>query len=298
MPFATLFWIFLRYIYESIPGKKKPPEKFFVNIICIGLSCRLQTWRLGMKIEKMKKHFIDCVRRDPLLSGKTKREYIYIINAIPNRILQSRDAKKIIEFYHKKARKTVAQRLSVFRKFYKMFSEPFKDVEYRTHSRDERLKEAFTDDQIDELVRKANSKFMKVIIILLYLTGLRINELLKADLTTSDKYYELNIIGKGKSKAEKVLIPKQNEILRKCLGEYFKIEHKHKKEYYNVWKQFRSLKEKCGIKNNKLTLHSLRHSAAERFQKLYGIGEARRILRHKDFKTTEIYLGNIETLLK
>ncbi len=248
-----------------------------------------------MSIRKSKKGFINFIKRSKL-KPKTKLEYINVFESIPSRILQRRDVSVYRDYLKGKSRKTIAMRLSVYRRYMKFMGYDFKDVQYITYDIDKKLKDSFTPMQVKSMVDISTDKFMKAVITILYFTGLRIGELLNSDLQIVKGSYRVSIIGKGKTKSETIILykKKSNKLVIGALNEYFKPKHKHKKQYYYVWREFKEIKIRLGIDSPRLTLHSLRHSAAERFRRKYGDFEAMRMLRHRDYKTTEIYLNNKE----
>ncbi len=243
-----------------------------------------------------KRNFINQVNNDRRLKPKSKHEYIRIIKNIPDKYLIRCNVESYVRYLHQKSNKTISLYVSVYRRYMKFCKVDYKDMIIYTSNRGEHLKDSFTPKELSNMVRSSD-QFMGALISILYLTGLRIGELISSDLIRENRNYILVFIGKGKIKAEQFLISKKQKKLCTHLDVFFSPEFKHRRVYYSIWRDFKELKEKNNINSKRLTIHSIRHSAAERFQRKYGESVAQRMLRHRDFRTTEIYINTSSTKL-
>lgn len=150
----------------------------------------------------------------------------------------------------------------------------------------------------------------KAIIILASVLGLRANEIVNInvnDIEQKDDVYIVNILGKGyQEKSTKKAIPKQvyfyiqqyldvkdsvkpNDALFTSTSNRALNKRLTKESLsYIVKNRFKN----SGFNSSKLTLHSLRHLTADITLKITNnnIYKTQQYLRHKDTKTTEIYL--------
>ncbi len=240
--------------------------------------------------------FINSIRRNPRLKTKTKKEYIRIFKSIPASLLSRKNCGVFRDFLEEKSKKTIALYLSVYRRYMRFCGYRFEDIIYYTHESGVKLKDSFSEKEIFRIVRDSDL-FMKSLILILYLTGLRISELLGSSLEESNCYLVISFLGKGKTNQEKIFIRKEKNTLNAALREFYKGKYIYRRKYYPIWKTFKKTMLRNGIDSPRLTLHSIRHSAANRFRRLYGEHKAMMLLRHKDFRTTEIYLDSSEIYL-
>ncbi len=244
-----------------------------------------------------KTKFINSVNRRKL-KKKTKFEYIRIIKSIDDKYIKKKDLELFKkDLLKKKSPKTTALYCSVLRNYFNFHKIEYKNIPVYTSSRGIHLKDSFTEQELKRLHKNAD-EFIKSMIICLYYTGLRISELINGELIRNKKYYRLSFMGKGKTKAEDFIIYKSKKFLCSNLETFYNPAYKDRRVYYSIWKDFRDLKLRCGFTSKKLTIHSIRHSAAERFKQNFGELTAQRMLRHRDFRTTEIYINNDSTVLK
>lgn len=171
---------------------------------------------------------------------------------------------------------------------------------------------------IETIPEQTNKKELqlrnKAIILLLFGSGLRVNELINLETTDyilKDNIYYVSIIGKGKAKDNKELIPIAPET-SKAINNYLEIR-KHKSNYLfcNIQSKKmtrqginKTLKEISKITDKKYNLnitprcssHALRHGLARHLliNKQMPINQVKDILRHKKLDTTIKYLTNSE----
>lgn len=234
------------------------------------------------------------------LKQRTIEEYKKCIKIVPIRLLQKRSIPAIRKYFEKQnqARKTVAQRLSVCRSFFKFCKVKFTDERYVTHSRNISLKEAFNRDEVKKLIENCEDIFTKSIIIFLVKTGLRISELLNCQMWLSDDKSSIFIrfLGKGRWTFDTLSI--SSESMQDCYDIFIGSDVRQR-IYKNIYKHFMQSKSKSKIDNKKKTIHSLRHSFAI-FQKEAGASsiDIQYMLRHKDLETTQIYLFENQNIIQ
>lgn len=171
---------------------------------------------------------------------------------------------------------------------------------------------------IETIPEQTNKKELqlrnKAIILLLFGSGLRVNELINLETTDyilKDNIYYVSIIGKGKAKDNKELMPIAPET-SKAINNYLEIR-KHKSNYLfcNIQSKKmtrqginKTLKEISKITDKKYNLnitprcssHALRHGLARHLliNKQMPINQVKDILRHEKIETTIKYLTNSE----
>ena len=172
---------------------------------------------------------------------------------------------------------------------------------------------------IETIPEQTNKKELqlrnKAIILLMFGSGLRVNELInlkRNDYILKNNIYYISIIGKGKAKDNKELIPIAPETSQ-AINNYLEIK-KHKDNKYlfsNIRNQKltrqginKTLKQIAIITDKKHDLnitprcssHALRHGLARHLliNKQMPINQVKDILRHENLETTIKYLTNSE----
>ncbi len=156
-----------------------------------------------------------------------------------------------------------------------------------------RLPEVLSQQEIKNIIEAAPSKKSRLIIEMLYYTGMRVSELinLKRNDIDLDKG-EIIIIGKG-NKERKILLPKKLiEELRNWLNEHegdYLFSKDKPMSARNIQKMLKTIKHKIGLKKP-LTPHKLRHSfATHLLEQGLDIRTIQVLLGHENLNTTQIY---------
>lgn len=177
-------------------------------------------------------------------------------------------------------------------------------------------KEALTESQAIDLINYYNSsdidsKRNKAIISLMLTSGMRVNELsnaLMSDISNINNQTCLYVLGKGKT--EKLDYIKIDTRVEKLIRDYVSMKPSIKEDTpiftndrYNLntkltTRTIENIINKAlkgiGIKSNKITSHSLRHTYATLlFNQGKDILVVKDALRHSDIKTTQIYINSI-----
>lgn len=169
--------------------------------------------------------------------------------------------------------------------------------------KEKRLPEVLNKDEIDAVIKAAETKKSELMIRLLYFTGLRVSELvnLKAEYVDFEQS-QIRVIGKG-NKERRVLLP---EGIKEKLKNY--IENHQNQAYLlskdkpltprNMQKILTKIAKKLELKK-KLTPHKLRHSfATHLLESGTDIRTIQVLLGHENLSTTQIYTQVTDELYK
>lgn len=149
-------------------------------------------------------------------------------------------------------------------------------------------------EEIKKLIEKAHTTKSKLIIKLLYSTGLRVSELIK--LKWNDLEYENNTawVRGGKGKKDRVIIISPNLIndlkkLKKDSEYVISGRENTNLSVKNIQKIIRNTAKRANI-NKKVTPHTLRHSfATHLLEEGTDIRMIQELLGHSNLQTTQIY---------
>ncbi len=161
--------------------------------------------------------------------------------------------------------------------------------------KDRQLPEILTKDEIKLLIENTETRKSKLIVSLLYSSGLRVSEIVNLQPNNIDFEENIGRVKKGKGGKDRVFTLSNQ--LGKDLQLYLK---KHKGNQYlfsktkplttrNIQKIVKNLKNKCKI-NKKVTPHTLRHSFATHLLEAgTDIRLIQALLGHASLNTTQIY---------
>ncbi len=176
------------------------------------------------------------------------------------------------------------------------FSEVLKKPlsEIKVPKKDRRLPDVLTKDEVRALINSTETKKSRLMLSLLYSSGLRVSELVK--LKPQDINFEENIGwargGKGGKDRMFILSDKLSKELKNYLSkrENRQLFSKDKPlTTRNVQKIIKRLREKAGIQK-KVTPHTLRHSfATHLLENGTDIRKIQVLLGHSSLNTTQIY---------
>jgi len=222
------------------------------------------------------KKFLDFVEKSRLnLSDDSVRSYLLIQNVGIN---TSRLQYASISFF-----------------FREILKRPFSFEQVPIKKKEKLLPKVISKDKIKEMIEKTKNIKHKLIIKLLYSSGLRLQELI--DLRRKDIDFERRIINIKKGKGGKGRISLISETLKLDLLKYYS-NNTFKTEYVfegrngkytkkSVQKVLKEVGERAGIR---VTPHMLRHSfATHLLEQGTDIRHIQKLLGHSDLKTTEIY---------
>lgn len=199
--------------------------------------------------------------------------------------------------------RTIAVRIAALRFFFvKVLRRPYRQVDLVYPKQPERLPVILSEEEVARLIESASSSYHRVILMTLYGTGLRREELCRLKLTDIDSQRMVIHVrqGKGNRDREVTLSPRLLEVLR----EYWKwrkpkiflfpSQQRNRGEkpidsktvYYAV----REAARRSGIKK-KVAPHLLRHSwATHLLERGTDLKTIQVLLGHVDLESTTIYL--------
>ena len=176
-----------------------------------------------------------------------------------------------------------------------ILKQPFTNEEVPVKKKQRTLPKVLSKEQIKELIRTTDNIKHKLIIKLLYASGLRLSELIH--LKRKDIDFDRNIIMVVNGKGNKDRITLISESLRLDLLKYYSTAH-FKTDYVfegrngkYTQKSVQKVMEKAGKKLGiRIHPHMLRHSfATHLLEDGIDIRYIQHLLGHSDLKTTEIY---------
>ncbi|OIO81551.1 hypothetical protein AUJ84_00800 [Candidatus Pacearchaeota archaeon CG1_02_32_132] len=157
------------------------------------------------------------------------------------------------------------------------------------------LPEVLTKEEVKRLIDSAETKKSRLLISLLYSSGLRVSELVNLKPTEINFDENTGKVKKGKGSKDRMFIISEN--LAKDLGDYLKKKKEHQYVFSkdkplttrNIQKIVKNLRVKAGI-NKKVTPHTLRHSfATHLLEEGTDIRMIQTLLGHASLNTTQLY---------
>lgn len=233
-------------------------------------------------------------------SPLTVRNYSFFVEKFlqhankPVKELNEEDAKNYLaSLFEDKAKNTIMLAAAALKFFYQeILNEEIGKI--RIPKKEKRLPEVLSKDEIKKLLDSAETKKSRLIISLLYSSGLRVSEVVNLKPQHIDFEEKIGWVRKGKGSKDRMFI--LSEQLGKEIQNYLK---KRNNTYVfskdkplttrNLQKIVKHTKQKAGI-NKKVTPHTLRHSFATH---LLEAGNDIRIIQallgHASLNTTQIY---------
>lgn len=215
------------------------------------------------------------------------------INKAPMEITED-DAKEFLaEMFETKSRNTIALASSSIRFFFKLLGKT--DIKINLPKKEQKLPNILTKDEVARLIRAANTKKSKLIISILYSTGMRVSEVVNLQRQNLDLENNEGMVKSGKGKKDRLFII--NAELCVGLKEYLK---DHEENIYvfskeealtprNIQKIMKKTAFRAGIKK-RVTPHTLRHSfATHLLESGVDIRIIQALLGHENLQTTQIY---------
>ena len=161
--------------------------------------------------------------------------------------------------------------------------------------RPKELPKYLTPQEVNKLIEATNDNKEKLIVKLLYTTGIRVGELVKIKIQDIDiDNCTIRVFGKGSKEREVFFPPSLRQLIRKVKGDrppddYLIKGKRGPIHYVTVERIVRKLAKKAGLKK-KVTPHILRHSfATHALSKGMDVREIQELLGHASLKTTQVY---------
>jgi integrase/recombinase XerD len=198
---------------------------------------------------------------------------------------------------------TIAGRISAIRFFFvKVLRRPYREIDLVYPKRPERLPVILSEEEVRRLIESACSSYHRVILMTLYGTGLRREELSRLKLTDVDSPRMVIHVrqGKGNKDRDVTLSPRLLEVLRaywkwrKPKVYLFPSLYRNRPEQpitaKTIWYAVREAARRAGIKK-KVSPHILRHSwATHLLERGTDLKAIQVLLGHVDLESTTLYL--------
>lgn len=198
---------------------------------------------------------------------------------------------------------TIVARIAALRFFFvKVLRRPYRQVDLVYPKQPERLPVILSEEEVARLIESANSSYHRVILMTLYGTGLRREELCRLKLTDIDSQRMVIHVrqGKGNRDREVTLSPRLLEVLREYWKwrkpKIFLFPSQQRKrgekpiDSKTVYYAVREAARRAGIKK-KVAPHLLRHSwATHLLERGTDLKTIQVLLGHVDLESTTIYL--------
>jgi site-specific recombinase XerD len=198
---------------------------------------------------------------------------------------------------------TIVGRIAALRFFFvKVLRRPYRQMDLVYPKRPERLPIILSEEEVARLIESASNSYHRVILMMLYGTGLRREELCRLRLTDIDSQRMVIHVrqGKGNRDREVTLSPRLLEVLRaywkwrKPKTYLFPSHQRQRKEQpitaKTVYHAVRAAARRSGIKKQ-VTPHLLRHSwATHLLERGTDLKTIQVLLGHVDLESTTIYL--------
>jgi integrase/recombinase XerD len=203
----------------------------------------------------------------------------------------------------KLAVETIVGRISALRFFFvKVLRRPYREIDLVYPKRPERLPVVLSEQEVARLIESAITSYHRVILMTLYGTGLRREELCRLKVTDIDSQRMVVHVrqGKGNKDRDVTLSPRLLEVLRaywkwrKPKTYLFPSLYRKRPEQpidsKTVWHAVREAARRAGIKK-KVSPHLLRHSwATHLLERGTDLRTIQVLLGHVDLEATTIYL--------
>src|SRR5215469_1256927 len=198
---------------------------------------------------------------------------------------------------------TIVGRIAALRLFFvKVLRRPYRDIDLVYPKRPERLPVILSEEEVARLIESASTSYHRVILMTLYGTGLRREELCRLKVTDVDSQRMVIHVhqGKGHKDRDVTLSPKLLQVLRdywkwrKPKTYLFPSPYRSRTERpidsKTVWHAVRKAARRAGIPK-KVSPHLLRHSwATHLLERGTDLKTIQVLLGHFDLEATTIYL--------
>ena len=198
---------------------------------------------------------------------------------------------------------SVIARTSALRFFFiKVLRRPQREIDLVYPKRQDRLPVILSEEEVARLIESATTSYHRVILMTLYGTGLRREELCRLKVTDIDSQRMVVHVrqGKGNKDRDVTLSPRLLEVLRDywkwrkpktyLFPSLYRKQPEHPIDSKTVWYAVREAARRAGIKK-KVSPHLLRHSwATHLLERGTDLKTIQVLLGHVDLEATTIYL--------
>ena len=198
---------------------------------------------------------------------------------------------------------TIVARIAALRFFFvKVLRRPYRELDLVYPKCPERLPVILSEQEVARLIESASTSYHRVIVMTLYATGLRREELCRLKLTDVDSQRMVIHVrqGKGNRDRDVTLSPRLLEVLRAywkwrkpqtyLFPSLYRCRSEKPITSHSVWYAVREAARRAGIKK-KVSPHLLRHSwATHLLERGTDLKTIQVLLGHVDLEATTIYL--------
>ncbi len=234
-------------------------------------------------------------------SQLTVRNYSFFVNKFilkankPVEQLTQDDARNYLaEMFEDKSKNTIMLAAAALKFFYaEILKKDFGEI--KMPKKDKRLPEVLTRDEVSKLINSAETRKSRLILSLLYSSGLRVSELV--NLKPQDINFAENIgwVRGGKGSKDRMFTLSSNlageikEYLKRKENSRYLFSEEDPLTTRNIQKIVKQLRTKADIQK-KITPHTLRHSfATHLLENGTDIRMIQALLGHSSLNTTQIY---------
>jgi len=234
------------------------------------------------------------------LSSMTVRNYSFFVDKFliktnkPVELINEDDVKLYLsDLFDSKSKNTIMLAAAALKFFYKeIMKKEWKDI--RVPKKDKKLPEVLTKDEVKALINSADNEKSRLMISLLYSSGLRVSELVNLKINDVNFQDNTGMVRKGKGSKDRLFA--LSSTLTGDIGKYLEgrdNEYVFSKEKplttRNIQKIIYHTRKRAGI-NKKVTPHTLRHSfATHLLENGVDIRIIQTMLGHSNLNTTQVY---------
>lgn len=234
-------------------------------------------------------------------SPKTIKNYLFFNKKFlefvnkPSATINVDDIKSYLASMDKLSTATLSLAIASLRFYYEklMHKDIFTDIE--TPKKEKRLPNVLTKKEVEQLIESADNRKSRLIISLLYSSGLRVSELVNLkneDINTEEK---IGWVRLGKGRKDRVfilsekIVPQINEFKENHADFKLLFSRNDPLTTRNIQKIVKNASKKAGF-SKKITPHTLRHSfATHLLESGTDIRFIQELLGHANLSTTQIY---------
>ena len=250
-----------------------------------------------------RKEAIEKIKTELKLKGSSEltiRNYIWFVEkflAQTNKTIDELDEEDVKSFLanmiDSKSRSTVSLAASSLKYFFSLFDKPIKSI--NLPKKEKTLPEVLSRNEVKKMMELADTHKSKLIIKLLYSSGVRVSELVNLKVNDIDFNEKIGWVRKGKGRKDRVFV-----LSTKIIPELVGYLSNHQDHVYifskekpltprNIQKIVKKLAAKAEI-TKRVTPHTLRHSFATHLLEAgTDIRKIQALLGHENLSTTQIY---------
>lgn len=235
-------------------------------------------------------------------SNLTVRNYTFFVDKFLNKTAKSPETLNeddvklyLSEMFDTKSKNTIMLAAASLKFFFKeVLKKDFSEIPLP--KKDKKLPEVLTKDEVRNLIDSTDTVKSRLIVSLLYSTGLRVSELVNLKVSDVNLDEKTGWVRRGKGSKDRLMVMSEN--LSEELKEYLATRGKENSYIFskekplttrNIQKIIKGARQRAGI-NKKVTPHTLRHSfATHLLEQGIDIRIIQAMLGHSSLSTTQVY---------